>query len=92
MQRAADAEVQRVAQAISTSAAASRADGRPAMLQAALIAIDPRSGEVRALIGGRDFIQSNYNRAIHAQASAGLGVQAVRLRGGARGRLHAGDA
>ncbi len=43
----------------------------PAALQASLVAIDPRTGEVRALIGGRDFIQSNFNRAIYAKRQPG---------------------
>lgn len=32
--------------------------------QVALVAIDPRDGGVRALVGGRDFRQSQFNRAI----------------------------
>lgn len=31
-------------------------------LQAALVAIDPQNGQIRALIGGRDFTTSPYNR------------------------------
>lgn len=31
-------------------------------LQAALVALDVKTGEIRALIGGRDFNRSNYNR------------------------------
>lgn len=33
-------------------------------LQAALAAVDVRSGQIRALVGGRDFIASSYNRAL----------------------------
>jgi 1A family penicillin-binding protein len=36
--------------------------GKPAELQAALVAIDPLSGQIRALVGGRDYTQSSYNR------------------------------
>jgi penicillin-binding protein 1B len=39
--------------------------------QAALIAIDPRSGEVLALVGGRSYNQSQYNRAINARRQPG---------------------
>jgi penicillin-binding protein 1B len=39
--------------------------------QAALIAIDPRSGEVLALVGGRSYNQSQYNRAIAAKRQPG---------------------
>jgi 1A family penicillin-binding protein len=73
MQRAADAEVQRILADLDKrrSKRGAGAAETTALLQASLIAIDPRSGEVRALIGGRDFIQSNYNRAIAAKRQPG---------------------
>jgi penicillin-binding protein 1A len=40
-------------------------------LQAALIAIDPRTGHVRAMVGGRDFGQSYFNRAVQAKRQPG---------------------
>jgi 1A family penicillin-binding protein len=40
-------------------------------LQAALVAIDPASGEVRAMVGGRDFSDSRFNRAIQARRQPG---------------------
>jgi len=40
-------------------------------LQAALVAIDPRSGEVRAMVGGRDFAASKFNRAMQASRQPG---------------------
>jgi penicillin-binding protein 1B len=40
-------------------------------LQAALIALDPTTGEIRALVGGRDYAQSQFNRAIHARRQPG---------------------
>ena len=39
--------------------------------QAALIAIDPRSGEILAMVGGRSYNQSQYNRAIAARRQPG---------------------
>jgi penicillin-binding protein 1B len=39
--------------------------------QAALIAVDPRSGEVLAFIGGRSYNQSQYNRAVTARRQPG---------------------
>jgi penicillin-binding protein 1B len=39
--------------------------------QAALIAVDPRTGEVLALVGGRTYNQSQYNRAISARRQPG---------------------
>jgi penicillin-binding protein 1A len=40
-------------------------------LQAALIALDPRSGEVRAMVGGRSFAESPFNRAVQARRQPG---------------------
>jgi penicillin-binding protein 1A len=40
-------------------------------LQGALVAIDPRNGYIRALVGGRDFSQSNFNRALQARRQPG---------------------
>jgi len=39
--------------------------------QAALIAVDPRTGDVLALVGGRSYNQSQYNRAIAAKRQPG---------------------
>src|SRR5262245_4999197 len=39
--------------------------------QAALIAVDPRTGEVLAFVGGRSYNQSQYNRAISARRQPG---------------------
>ena len=39
--------------------------------QAALIAIDPRTGEVLAFVGGRSYNQSQYNRAVRARRQPG---------------------
>ena len=46
------------------------ADGT-SYLQAAVVFMDPRSGAVRALIGGRDYIDSQYNRALLAKRQPG---------------------
>ena len=40
-------------------------------LQAALVAIDPQTGDVLALVGGRDFRQSQYNRAARSRRQPG---------------------
>jgi len=40
-------------------------------LEAALVAIDPATGEVRALVGGRDFGVSRFNRATQARRQPG---------------------
>lgn len=67
VQRAADDEVQR-ALTVLDRRRTRRAVGQ---LQAALVAIDPRSGEIRALVGGRDFLTSNFNRALQAKRQPG---------------------
>ncbi len=73
MQRSADAEVQRVIAELEKRRGklAKRDEQAPARLQASLIAIDPASGEVRAMVGGRDFVESNYNRATLARRQSG---------------------
>ena len=70
MQRIADAEVQRALAELEKRRGA-RVKTNPAKLQASLIALDPQTGEVRALIGGRDFIESNYDRATLAKRQSG---------------------
>jgi penicillin-binding protein 1A len=44
-------------------------DGGP--LQAAVLAMDPRTGHVRAMVGGRDFDESHFNRAVQARRQPG---------------------
>lgn len=39
--------------------------------QAALVAIDPRNGEIRALVGGKNFDKNQFNRATQAQRQPG---------------------
>ena len=41
------------------------------VLQAALVALDPVTGQVRAMVGGRDFDASHFNRAVQAHRQAG---------------------
>ena len=40
-------------------------------LQGALVAIDNRSGGIRALVGGRDYAESKLNRAFMAKRQVG---------------------
>jgi penicillin-binding protein 1B len=44
---------------------------KPRFPQAALIAIDPRTGEILAMVGGRSYNQSQYNRAVSAKRQPG---------------------
>jgi len=46
-------------------------DGDASPLQAALVALDVATGEVRAMVGGRDFEESRFNRAVQARRQPG---------------------
>ena len=46
-------------------------DAAPDYLQGALVAMDPTDGSVRAMVGGRDFTESRFNRATQAKRQAG---------------------
>jgi penicillin-binding protein 1A len=43
----------------------------PDYLQGALVAFDPQNGYVKALVGGRDFEESRFNRAVQAKRQSG---------------------
>ena len=47
------------------------AQSEPDVLQAALVSMDPQSGHVRAMVGGRDFEASHFNRAVQAHRQPG---------------------
>lgn len=40
-------------------------------VQGALVAIDPQTGEIKAMVGGRDFRESKFNRAVQARRQPG---------------------
>ncbi len=61
----------RASYAMPASTGAAGGGGRTPYLQGALVAIDPRNGYVRALVGGRDWNQSNFNRAVQARRQPG---------------------
>ena len=46
-------------------------------LQGSLVAIDPASGDVLALVGGRDFGESSFNRATQARRQAGSAFKPI---------------
>ncbi len=48
-----------------------------APLQAALIAIEPSSGLIRAMVGGRDFASSQFNRACQAMRQPGSAFKPI---------------
>src|SRR6266704_1738843 len=45
--------------------------------QGALLAIDNVTGDIKAMVGGRDFDESKFNRAIHAQRQAGSSFKPI---------------
>ena len=51
--------------------AARRHGANSPYLQGAFVAVDPRTGAVRALVGGRDFDDSKFNRAVQALRQPG---------------------
>jgi penicillin-binding protein 1A len=70
MQRAAEAEVARTLATIEQQQRrGSQKAGDP--LQAALVAIDVATGEVRAMVGGRNFDDSHFNRATQSRRQPG---------------------
>jgi penicillin-binding protein 1A len=73
IQKAAETEVRRSLAEIEhrqmKSKAVAPASSGP--LQAALVALDPATGEVRAMVGGRDFDESRFNRATQSRRQAG---------------------
>jgi penicillin-binding protein 1A len=64
-QIAADRAVRRQAAAIQAEA------GRRALVQGAMIAIDPRNGDIRAMTGGRQYERGTFNRALLAHRQPG---------------------
>ena len=63
---------------------------QPPKIQGGLVAMDPHTGRVLAMVGGFSYAQSRVQPRDAGHAPARLRVQAVRLFGRARQRLHAG--
>ncbi len=51
--------------------------GTSPYLQSAFLALDPRNGAVRAMIGGRDFDDSKFNRSVQAQRQPGSAFKPI---------------
>lgn len=47
------------------------------LVQGALICIDPKTGYVKALVGGRDFSESQFNRAVHSRRQPGSAFKPI---------------
>ncbi len=89
LQRAAEAAVTRGLDRLEGRYKHLRRRGPGERLQAALVALDPATGEVRAMVGGRDYLASQFNRATHARRQPGSAfkpfVYLAGLRYGANG-------
>ena len=74
-----DPAMQRAAEQAVTTRIAEITKSRPAArdLQGSLVAIDPQSGDVHALVGGRDFRASSFNRATQARRQAGSAFKPI---------------
>ncbi len=57
--------------AVPADASASKERMKTDYLQGAVVSLDPASGQILALIGGRDFYDSNFNRAVQASRQPG---------------------
>ena len=72
LQRAAEAEVLRAVRGIEArQGRVGRIGSGDEALQGALVALDPSTGQVRALVGGRSFDESPFNRATQSRRQAG---------------------
>jgi 1A family penicillin-binding protein len=74
-----DPIMQRQAEAAVTTRIAEIVKTRPAAkdLQGSFVAMDPVTGDVRALVGGRDFNASSFNRATQAHRQAGSAFKPI---------------
>ncbi|MCD4774482.1 MAG: PBP1A family penicillin-binding protein [Candidatus Aegiribacteria sp.] len=45
--------------------------GAPGYIQGAIVALDPTTGFIKAMVGGRDFLDSEFNRAVQARRQPG---------------------
>ena len=69
LQRAAEEAVHDALLALEREHPGLHRDEKP--LQAALVALDPRTGDVLALVGGREHRRSSYDRALHSRRQPG---------------------
>ena len=75
-----DVDLQREAEETIASRIAALGKNRPRLareLQGALVSLDVKSGEVRAIVGGRDFSRSSYNRATQARRQPGSAFKPI---------------
>jgi penicillin-binding protein 1B len=71
LQRLAEAAVVKGMDRLETARPRLRRKGPEERLQAAMVVLDPATGQVRALVGGRDYRSSQFNRAVLARRQPG---------------------
>jgi penicillin-binding protein 1B len=71
LQRAAETALARGLDRLEGQYRALRRTEPSARLQGAIVALDPRTGEIRAMVGGRDYGQSQFNRIVQARRQPG---------------------
>ena len=71
LQRIAEAALVRGIDRLETSRPRLRRKSPEERLQAAMIVLDPATGQIRALVGGRDYRSSQFNRAVLARRQPG---------------------
>jgi penicillin-binding protein 1A len=60
-----------VTESLDAAAARAENDGQPVSPEGALLALDVSSGDVLAMVGGRDYATSRFNRAVQARRQPG---------------------
>ncbi|MGH7322796.1 MAG: PBP1A family penicillin-binding protein [Candidatus Rokuibacteriota bacterium] len=75
LQRAAERALARGLDGLESRVARLRRPRGAPPLQGAIVALDPATGEIRALVGGRDYTASQFNRATHARRQPGSAVK-----------------
>ncbi|HKW90346.1 MAG TPA: PBP1A family penicillin-binding protein [Methylomirabilota bacterium] len=71
LQRLAEAAVSKGLDRLETTRPRLRRHSAEERLQAAMVVLDPATGQVRALVGGRDYRSSQFNRVIQARRQPG---------------------
>jgi penicillin-binding protein 1B len=71
LQRAAEAALVRGLDRLEGQYRALRRTDPATRLQGAIVALDARTGEIRAMVGGRDYGQSQFNRVVQARRQPG---------------------
>ncbi len=62
-------------QKIETERLSRRGEPLPSALQGVITVVQPKTGMVRALVGGRDYVTSTFNRVIHAKRQPGSAIK-----------------